>query len=441
MKSLHIVFFNRSYYPDTAATGQLLTELCEGLAANHGCRVSVVAGIPLNSSATGCPDRSNRGFFFDREEKNGVQILRAKGTSFSKKRFLGRATNYITYFISACVAGQRLRDPDTVVALTDPPIIGVAAWLSSVRYRVPFVMSFRDVFPEVARLLEEFQSEFINGILQRVNRFLVRRAVKIVALGESMREKLIRGKGADPGKIVIIPDWADCTQIVPGSKENAFTREHGLSGKFVVMHSGNLGLSQSLNSVLESAKFLQDYPDIAMVFVGEGVKKAELQERARDLGLQQVLFLPFQPKERLSESFASADVFAISLLPGMSGYIVPSKLYGILAAGRPYVAVVEQESEAVQIALANDCGLVAIPGDPKNFSEQIVALYNDRGRTRRMGQNARRVAESRFDLAPNVRTYYELFASITSHAVKPSPSRLNEGVQTSSPAEAKTPRL
>jgi len=439
VKSLHIVFFNRSYYPDTAATGQLLTELCERLVSNHGCGVSVVAGVPLNASADAPSGGLRKGFFFDREVTNGVQIYRAKGTRFSKKRFVGRATNYLTYFLSACIAGQRLRDPDVVVALTDPPIIGLAAWLSSVRYRVPFVMSFRDVFPEVARLLEEFQSEFVNGILQRVNRFLVRRAFKMVALGDSMREKLIRGKGADPEKIVIIPDWADCKQIVPGAKENPFTSQHGLSGKFVVMHSGNLGLSQSLNSVLESVQYLLEYPEIVMVFVGEGVKKAELQQRARDLGLKQVLFLPFQPKELLSESFAAADVFVVSLLPGMSGYIVPSKLYGILAAGRPYIASLEQESEAVQIALANDCGMVAIPGDPKNFSEQILALYRDRERTRRMGENARRVAESQFDLAPNVRAYYELFASITSPAVKPSPALLGEGVQTS--AAPKTPRL
>src|SRR5207245_78376 len=162
------------------AKDELLTELCEGLVRDHGCKVSVVAGVPLlsaNGQATG-PSSSR---ILTRERHHGIEILRARGTRFSKRRFAGRFSNYVTYFMSACYAGLRLDRPDVVVALTDPPIVGLAAYLTSRRFGVPFVMSYRDIFPEVARLLEDFQSETVNRVLNRVNRFLVQKANRTVA--------------------------------------------------------------------------------------------------------------------------------------------------------------------------------------------------------------------------------------------------------------------
>ena len=139
------------------------------------------------------------------------------------------------------LCGAAADRPDIVVACTDPPIIGLAGYLAARRFRVPFVMSYRDIFPEVARLLEDFQSETVNRVLQEVNCFLARRADQVVALGETMRQRLIEGKGADPAKTIVIPDWADCTEIVPGPKRNPFSVATGLAEKFVVMHSGNMG--------------------------------------------------------------------------------------------------------------------------------------------------------------------------------------------------------
>lgn len=407
---LHVAFFNRSFHPDVAATGQLLTELCEGLVQDHGCRVSVVAGVPL-VPAEGADSGPAGWGLFHRESFRGIEILRARGTRFSKRRFVGRFLNYISYFLSACYAGLRLDRPDVVVALTDPPIIGLAGWLASRRSRTRFVMSYRDVYPEVAVLLEDFRSETVNRVLQAVNRFLVRRADRVVALGETMRERLIHGKGADPKKTVVIPDWADASKIVPGPKRNPFSAANGFERKFVVMHSGNMGLSQGLESVLEAGRILQRFPEIQMVFVGNGVKRADLERRAGELNLENVCFLDFQPKERLSESFASADVFIISLKPGLAGYIVPSKLYGILAAGRPYVAAVEEASEIAAITMEHHCGLLAKPQDPEDLAEKILTFYHDRDLATLMGANAR-VAASRFDRPVQVRAYADLLREL-----------------------------
>ncbi len=280
MKPLHVAFFNRSFHPDTSATGQLLTELCESLVRDHGCRISVVAGTPLLPAGRDT-DATRDGWLVSRERHAGVEILRARGTRFSKARFVGRAANYVTYFVSACYAGLRLDRPDVVVALTDPPIIGLAGYHAARRFRAPFVMAYKDVFPEVARLLEDFRSDVVDRALQAVNCFLAARADRVATLGDTMRQRLVEGKGADPERTVVIPDWIDCEAVVPTPRDNEFARVNGLTDKFVVMHSGNLGLSQGLETLVEAAAALRHFPDIEVVFVGEGIKKAALVERSR----------------------------------------------------------------------------------------------------------------------------------------------------------------
>src|SRR6187401_1852897 len=232
---LLVCYFNRSYWPDTGATGQLLTELAEDLVAKHDMDVTVVTGYPL---AGGEPLPSI-------ETRNGVRIVRARGTTFSPRRFTGRAMNYVTYFFSALVAALGLPRQDVTIALTDPPIIGLAAIAARPRHGVIFFC--QDIFPEVAGLLEDFHSPAINALLERLNRFMVRRAVRIIALGGTMASRLIHGKGADPGKITVIHNWADTTAIVPSAKRNHFAIAHGLDASFVVLHAGNIGLSQNLD--------------------------------------------------------------------------------------------------------------------------------------------------------------------------------------------------
>lgn len=407
---LHIAFFNRSFYPDAAATGQLLTELCEQLVGTHQCRVSVIAGVPLFSESSEQTTLVKKGYLFSRERFRGMEIFRVRGTRFSKRHFAGRFSNYLTYFLSSCYASLRLDKPDIVVALTDPPIIGLAAYLASRRFSIPLVMAYRDIFPEVGKLVEDFHSEAVNRILEAVNGFLLGKADRVVALGETMRRRLIE-KGTEPAKTVVIPDWADCSEVVPGPKQNPFSVAHGIANKFVVMHSGNIGLSQGLETVIDSAVHLAKVPDIQVVLVGSGVKKSFLEERVCSLGLKNVSFLPYQPKEGLRNSFASADVFVISLKRGLAGYIVPSKLYGILAAGRPYVAAVEEECEIAAITQKYRCGLLAEPGDAGDLAEKILVLYRDPVLARRLGANAHQAA-LQFDRPLQVRAYYDLFRGL-----------------------------
>jgi glycosyltransferase involved in cell wall biosynthesis len=411
---MHIALFNRSFYPETAATGQLLTELCEGLVRDYGCRITVVAGVPLSHSAAAELNGSNgrrRVSLVSSESYAGIEILRSSGTRFSKRRFVGRATNYVSYFLSACYAGLKLDRPDVIVAATDPPIIGLAAYMAARRFRVPLVMAYQDIFPEVAVLLEDFHSKTVNRALQMVNCFLATRSARNVALGETMRRRLVDGKGADPGRTLVIPSWADCSEIVPSPRKNAFSEAHGLDDKFVVMHSGNIGLSQGLERIIDVAERLSAFPDIRFVFVGDGVKRAALEAKAKERNLTNVMFLPFQPREKLTESFAAADIFLVSLKRGLAGYITPSKLYGILAAGRTYVAAVEDESEVALITRKYQCGLVANPDSVSHIADCILTLYHDRPVLKRYGEKARDAAYE-FDRRAQIHAYFTLFREL-----------------------------
>jgi len=397
-----VVFFNRSYYPDFGATGQLLTELCEDLVARFNYDVTVVAGMPLSAEHRIAPVPWYAPV--RREDRNGVRILRAWSTALPNRSFRGRMSNYLSYFSSASLAAFRLGRPDVIVALTDPPIVALPAIATARATGAKFVFLCQDVFPEVARLLDGFQNRRVEAMLTRIGKYTVRRADRIIALGDTMKRRLIETKGADPAKIRVIHNWADTQAVQPGSKDNPYAREHGLVDKFVVMHSGNVGMSQDVDGLLDVAERLRNLPDAVVAIVGEGSRKPFLQEEAVRRGLTNVRFFPYTPKARLAESFATADVFIVSLKRGLAGYIVPSKLYGILAAGRPFIAAVESDCEAAQIAREHDCGLVVEPGDRNQMADAISRLYHDGVGRERLARNAR-AAGLLYDRARAVEAY------------------------------------
>ena len=381
---VRVCYFNRSYWPDTGATGQLLTELAEDLVATHSFDVTVITGYPLGEAA------GNTGQVRSRETRNGVRIVRAAGTTFTPGRFAGRACNYVTYFLSALWTALWLPRQDVAVALTDPPIIGLAALAS--RPRCGMIFFCQDIFPEVAALLADFHSPLVNGILDRVNRFLLGRARRIIALGDTMASRLIDGKGADSKRIAVISNWADTSAIVPSDRNNAFAVQHGLVDRFVVLHAGNIGMSQNLDVVIDAAERLRSRPEILLLFIGDGNRRPALEAMATARALTNVRFLPFQQRDQLRWTYSSSDLCLVSLKPGLAGYIVPSKLYAILAAGRPYVAAVESASEVAALTARHECGVVVTPGDADALAAQILALAADPARRLAMGIKARTVS-------------------------------------------------
>lgn len=365
--ALRICFLNRSYWPDTGATGQLLTELAEDLVAQHGCDVTVVTGDSTHTATR----------LAAREVRNGVTIIRARGTRLAPRRFAGRAANYLTYFASAAYQTWRQPRHDVVVAMTDPPIIGLTALFA--RRGTPFVFFCQDIFPEVAALLEDFRSTTADQILEHVTRYQLKHADRVVALGDTMSARLI-AKGADPARIRVIHNWADTTAITPAPKQNPFALEHGLVDKFVVLHAGNMGMGQGLDVVIDAAALTKDRPDLVWLFIGDGTRRQVLQEQVASRGLNNVRFLPFQPRDTMRWTYATADVALVSLKAGLAGYIVPSKLYPVLAAGRPVLTIADADSEVTQLTARHECGIAVAPGDSEAVAAAVIALANDPSR-------------------------------------------------------------
>ena len=311
---MNICFFNRSYWPDQAATGQLLTELAEDLVSRHGCAVSVVAGSALHAAVRGAdgrageePEKSFFGGLVRRESHHDVAILRARSSRFAPARFAGRAANYLTYFAAATAASLQIGAPDVVVSLTDPPIIGLTALFAARRTGARFVFLCEDIFPEVAALVDDFHNSLVNQTLDRVNRYLLREADAVVALGERMRRRLVDEKGADPARVHVIHNWADSEAIVPGPKDNPFSREHGLAGRFVVMHSGNVGLSQNLDVLIDAADRLRSKERLVIAIVGGGSRRVALEQMVAARGLTNVRFFPYQTGLSLRNSRTRAS--------------------------------------------------------------------------------------------------------------------------------------
>jgi colanic acid biosynthesis glycosyl transferase WcaI len=226
-----------------------------------------------------------------------------------------------------------------------------------------------------------------------------------------MARRLVELKGVPSRKIAVIHNWADRAVIRPEPKANPFAEAHGLAASFVVLHSGNLGLSQGLDAVLLAAGRLRDLHDLVVVFQGDGVKRETLVARARELGLGNVRFLPYVAKEHLRYAFAAADLQLVSLRRGLAGFIVPSKLYGILASARPYVAAVEADSEVARLTERSGGGLVVPPENPEALAQAIRRLHAEPDLRARLGANGYRASDMH-DRPLAVAAYHKVLSDV-----------------------------
>jgi glycosyltransferase involved in cell wall biosynthesis len=387
-----ILVFNQYYAPAFESTAQLLTQLCEELAADYD--VTVVTGVAEGARPGG-------------EVRNGVDVVRVFSTAFERRRLSRRATNYLTYVGSSLWTGLTESRPDLVLCMSDPPFVPAFAFLAARRFRVPYVAIVQDVFPEIAVELGRLRNPLLVRALHALVGLGLRNADRVVAIGETMQTRLV-AKGVDPDRIVVIRNWVDATELVPTPKDNEWARQHGLADKFVVMHSGNVGHAQNLDVLVRAATFLRDLDDLRFVIIGGGARRIELAELGKRLEADQVQFLPYQPREVLSESLAAADMHFIGLAHGLSGYVVPSRMNGVLSVGRPVIVAADTESEIVRIVEDARCGIVIEPGRPELLAAAIRQARNGAYDLAEMGRNGRAYVEREIDRSVSVARYREL---------------------------------
>ena len=408
-RRLRILVLNQYFHPDRSATSQLLTELCEDLALVH--EVTVVTGRPSYDPAYPVGSRG----LVSKERHRRVKVARVWSTQFDRSAGMaGRASNYTTYLGSSLLGAFRADRPDIVLALTDPPPIGLIGLGLARLWRAPFVLVSKDVFPEVAVVLGHLSDRRLIGALRGLSRALFRGADHVVSIGRDMDARLLE-RGVPRHRISTIHDWADGSVVRPLDGPSVLRAERGWDERFVVMHSGNVGLSQSLESLVEAADLLRDQTDVVFAIVGEGAAKGTLQAEVRRRRLDNVEFLPTQPYETLTDSLGAADVHVVGLRRGLAGYIVPSKVYGILAAGRPYVAAVEAGAEPALIAEGHACGIRVEPDEPAALAGGILRMRESD--LEEMGRNARKAFEERFDRPRASEAYRRVLEDVLASSV------------------------
>jgi len=393
---MRVLFVNQYYPPDASATAHLLGELSEDLARHH--EVWVVAGRPSYNPEGGSL------------EPQGVRVVRCWSTRFARTRMAGRLANYLTFLISSLIRSMRVPHPDVVVAMTDPPVIGLVGLLAARRHRVPFVYVCQDIFPDVAVALGRADNPLAVRLWRALNGSLRRGAASLVAIGRDMAEKLI-AEGVPPERIALAPNWASDSRPDPSVVSRA-RRGAGWEGRFVVMHGGNVGLAQNLDALVEAAELLRDSPDILIVVMGDGAARKDLQAQASRLGLSNIEFLPQRPKAEAQALLAAADLHVISLAPGLWGCVVPSKLYGILALARPFVAAVEPQSEIDRVIQETEAGVRTDPGDSKALASAIAEFASGERDGPEVGARGRKEFELTYERSIATDRYLRLIESV-----------------------------
>jgi glycosyltransferase involved in cell wall biosynthesis len=411
---LKIIFVNRYFHPDISATSQLLTDLAFELARAR--EIAVVTSRQRYDDARALLPRD--------ESIRGVDVHRVSTTRFGRGNLLGRAFDYASFYLAAGVALWRLARPgDVVVAKTDPPLISIVAALACSLRRAKLVNWIQDLFPEVAEVLG---TRGIHGPFASVLRAFRNRSLKAAALNvvlsRDMEQRILQ-QGVPGQSVRIVPNWADGARITPIDSDGSQLRsEWKLEGAFVVCYSGNMGRVHEFDSLLEAAKLVQAEEErprgdparrhrrTTFVFIGGGAQKKYIESRARELGLSRLAFKPYQPREMLRDSLGAGDVHLVSLRPELEGLVVPSKIYGILAAGRPVVFVGADDGEIAELLRSSGAGFAVRAGNGPHLAETLIRLRDDPLLRDQMGRKARCLFEERFDFRISAAKFGEALA-------------------------------
>jgi glycosyltransferase involved in cell wall biosynthesis len=410
MSSPRIVFVNRYFAPDQSATSRMLSDLAFRL-AERGVAVAVVTSRQLYEDP--------RAALPPYEVINGVTVYRVSTATRGRSRLVGRALDYLSFHAAAGMQLLKtLRRGDVVVAKTDPPLISLVVARAAALRGAVLVNWLQDLFPEVAAVLTPgLLPKWLERLLISARNSSLRRAAMNVVLEEGMRRRLL-SMGVAETRVRVVPNWADPTAVVPQATATSLTRRRlGLEGRFVLGYSGNLGRAHEFETLIGAARLLRDDPRFTFLITGGGAKADVLKEAVRAQGLESFAFQGYQPAELLSDSLACADVHFVSLLPALEGLIVPSKVYGILAAGRPALFVGDTAGDLAQMVTAHGCGVAVAVGDSEKLAAEIRALRDSPARLASMGAKAREVAVSRYTSEHAVAEWLEFLEVIAPSAL------------------------
>lgn len=370
---MQVLLINQFFWPDTAATGQLLTDVAREIDPELHA-VTVLCGRSVYGAA-------------DLASPPLARIVRSGNVAFSRGK-IGRVMSYASFFVGAMVEGVRGPKPALVVTLTTPPIVSLlGTLLKSLRGSQHFIWEM-DVYPDIAVDLNVLKQRSIVtrliGILADIPR---KRADGIIALGDEMKARLV-ARGIAKDKIIVAENWADGDEIVPGPFQD---------GPLVVHYSGTFGLAHEEHTIAEAMRQLRDDCRFRFVFVGGGARRGPLEEFCRREGIRNAEFRSYASRSELSRSFAEGHVGLVTQIPATEGSVVPSKSYGIMAAGRPMLYVGPKGATPARLVERHECGWRIEPEDVEGMVRLLKRLEQDRALVREAGERGRRAFEKYHD--------------------------------------------
>src|SRR5579883_880712 len=411
---MRILIYSYNYYPEPIGIAPLMTELAEGL-VERGHQVRVITGMP------NYPQRQIYGEYcgkwFVTEQKNGVTIQRSYLRIKSKPNLVDRLLLELSFVITSLPQALNGWRPDVILLTVPPLLVSVPATVLSWLHNCPVVLNLQDILPEAAVRVGLIKNKIIIRAFEALEKFAYKSAQIISVIADGFVENLVN-KGVPQSKIVCIPNWVNVNFIYPLPKENnAWKYSYQLDGKFVVMYSGNIALTQGLETVVEAAVLLDHLSEIVFVIAGESTALMNLQKYCLRRGATNVLLLPLQPREKLPEMMAAADIGLIVQKHNVISFNMPSKIPLLLASGRPIVASVPATGTAAQAITKSGGGIVVPPESPEALAQAILDLYSHPEKATELGNRGRQHAIERYSFEQAIAQYEALFSAVVTRSV------------------------
>jgi len=394
---VRILLLNLYFPPDSSATAKMMQSVVDALSIAHS--VTVLCGRPSYDPTERRPWRP-----YQTETAGRARIIRVGSTAFPRFEMKKRVLNYLSYVALAIPRGL-LVPCDAIVAMTDPPFQGIVGAVVAMLKRKPYVYNLRDMYPDMAVGGSLVRPGGLATLWEKLHRWALCRATRVIVLGEDMRARII-GKGVEPARVLIVRDG---TEILPPdtplpAPDSEVVRAIRGSFSFVLVHAGNLGFYGAWNSLVTAARLLAR-EGVGLVFVGDGAQRSEIEAAAAGSG--NIRFLEFFPASKIPSVLAAADAHVITVKRGLEGVVVPSKMYGILAAGKPIVAVAPKETDAVSLGIRRGFAVAADPDRAAEVVSAVRALVSDPHKLKTMGEAARAAAPD-YDRVKELQKFVEI---------------------------------
>src|ERR1700752_2953785 len=373
---MHILLLNQYYPRDTFATAKRAALAAETRAEKH--EVTVLAGRPSYD-----PDEYYPFAFLRSDKRNNVTVERVGSTDFPRHEMKRRVSNYLSYLALAVPRALAIR-PDVVLAMTDPPVAGIAGAFVARMSGRPFVYNIRDMYPEMALGGDIVRANSLVARWEEMHRRALRQGTRVIVLGDDMRERIL-SQGVAPERIAVVRDGASPSGPLP-DRTHPTVEQVRCGFPFVVLHAGNLGFYGAWSTLLKAAELLRN-ENTGLVFVGDGANRAAMQSSIN--GSKNVRFLPFRPASEIPHVMMAGDLHIVTVKRGLEGLVAPSKLYSTLAAGRPILVVAPPECDAARIVRECGCGVTADPDDPQAVAAAVRKLREDPHGLAERGRRAR----------------------------------------------------